>query len=226
MWLVSASASGFPGDEGTPRDGGRGGRADAGRGGAWRPPAAGGNAGPDDHCAEDLSQEEILDLIVEAMLAQGGPPQRKMIWRDETTGTPTVPGTRGTRRGPQDMEARLRPRLGIRLRQTPRCAAAGTRARRGSRPRSYQRAATGQRRRTDRDDQGLAAAHLLGNGPGTRRYRRVGPPTSGGGHGDCLGPACQSTSGRQRLAGGGEAGRLSSDCPAWRGEPSGSGRPS
>ena len=70
---ASASASGFAGDDGTPRNGGRGGRggpADADRGG---PPAGGGNAGPDDHHADDLSQEEILDLIVEAMLAAGGP---------------------------------------------------------------------------------------------------------------------------------------------------------
>ena len=70
---MSASASGFAGDDGTPRNGGRGGRrgpADADRGG---PPAGGGNAGPDDHHADDLSQEEILDLIVEAMLAAGGP---------------------------------------------------------------------------------------------------------------------------------------------------------
>ena len=42
----------------------------AGRGG---PPAGGGSAGPDDHRAGDLSQEEILDLVVEAMLARGGP---------------------------------------------------------------------------------------------------------------------------------------------------------
>ena len=70
---MSASASGFAGDDGTPRNGGRGGRggpAGADRGG---PPAGGGNAGPDDHHADDLSQEEILDLIVEAMLAAGGP---------------------------------------------------------------------------------------------------------------------------------------------------------
>ena len=70
---ASASASGFAGDDGTPRNGGRGGRggpADADRGG---PPAGGGSAGPDDHHADDLSQEEILDLIVEAMLAAGGP---------------------------------------------------------------------------------------------------------------------------------------------------------
>ena len=83
MWLVSASASGFPGDEGTPRNGGRGGRADAGRG---RPPAAGGNAGRGDHCAEDLSQEEILDLIVEAMLAQGGPAPEEDDLGDEDDG--------------------------------------------------------------------------------------------------------------------------------------------
>ena len=70
---MSASASGFAGDDGTPRNGGRGGRggpAGADRGG---PPAGGGNAGSDDHHADDLSQEEILDLIVEAMLAAGGP---------------------------------------------------------------------------------------------------------------------------------------------------------
>ena len=78
MWPVSASASGFAGDEGTPRNGGRGGRADAGRGGradAGRGgrPAAGGNPGRGGHCARDLSQEEILDLVVEAMLAAGGP---------------------------------------------------------------------------------------------------------------------------------------------------------
>ena len=83
MWLVSASASGFPGDEGTPRNGGRGGRADAGRG---RPPAAGGNAGRGDHCAEDLGQEEILDLIVEAMLAQGGPAPEEDDLGDEDDG--------------------------------------------------------------------------------------------------------------------------------------------
>ena len=70
MWPVSASASGFAGDEGTPRNGGRGGRADAGRGGR---PAAGGNPGRGGHCARELSQEEILDLVVEAMLAAGGP---------------------------------------------------------------------------------------------------------------------------------------------------------
>ena len=70
MWPVSASASGFAGDEGTPRNGGRGGRADAGRGGR---PAAGGNPGRGDPRAGDLSQEEILDLVVEAMLAAGGP---------------------------------------------------------------------------------------------------------------------------------------------------------
>ena len=52
-----------------PRHGGPGGRADAGRGG---PPAGGGCAGPDQR-AGDLSQEEILDLVVEAMLARGGP---------------------------------------------------------------------------------------------------------------------------------------------------------
>ena len=70
---MSASVSGFAGDDGTPRNGGRGGRggpAGADRGG---PPAGGGNAGSDDHHADDLSQEEILDLIVEAMLAAGGP---------------------------------------------------------------------------------------------------------------------------------------------------------
>ena len=69
MQLVSASASGCAGDGGTPRHG-RGGRAGAGRGG---PPAGGGSAGPDDPRAGDLSQEEILDLVVEAMLARGGP---------------------------------------------------------------------------------------------------------------------------------------------------------
>ena len=69
MWPVSASASGCAGDGGTPRHG-RGGRAGDGRGG---PPAGGGSAGPDDHRAGDLSQEEILDLVVEAMLARGGP---------------------------------------------------------------------------------------------------------------------------------------------------------
>ena len=63
MWLVSASASGFAWDEGTPRNGGRGGQ-----------PAGGGNASPDDHRADDLGQEEILDLVVGAMLARGGPP--------------------------------------------------------------------------------------------------------------------------------------------------------
>ena len=36
-------------------------------------PAAGGNPGRGGHCAGDLSQEEILDLVVEAMLAAGGP---------------------------------------------------------------------------------------------------------------------------------------------------------
>ena len=70
VWPVSASASGFAGNEGTPRHGGRGGRADAGRGGR---PAAGGNPGHGGHCADDLSQEQILDLVVEAMLAAGGP---------------------------------------------------------------------------------------------------------------------------------------------------------
>ena len=53
-----------------PRNGGRGGRADAGRGGR---PAAGGSTGPGDPRADGLSQEEILDLVVEAMLARGGP---------------------------------------------------------------------------------------------------------------------------------------------------------
>ncbi len=62
MWSVSASAPGFPGDQGTPRNAGRGG-----------PPAGGGNVGPGDHRAGDLSQEQILDLVVEAMLAAGGP---------------------------------------------------------------------------------------------------------------------------------------------------------
>ena len=37
------------------------------------PAAGGGSAGPDDRRAGDLSQEEILDLVVEAMLARGGP---------------------------------------------------------------------------------------------------------------------------------------------------------
>ena len=67
MWPVSASASGFAGDEGTPRNGGRGGRRRP------RRPAAGGNPGHGGHCARELSQEEILDLVVEAMLAAGGP---------------------------------------------------------------------------------------------------------------------------------------------------------
>ena len=35
--------------------------------------AAGGSAGPGDPRADDLSQEQILDLVVEAMLAAGGP---------------------------------------------------------------------------------------------------------------------------------------------------------
>ena len=78
MWPVSASGSGFAGDEGTPRHGGRSGRAGAGRGGragAGRGgrPAAGGSAGPGGPRADDLSQEQILDLVVEAMLAAGGP---------------------------------------------------------------------------------------------------------------------------------------------------------
>ena len=81
MQLVPASASGCAGDGGPPRHG-RGGRAGAGRDGPSAgggsaghggPRAGGGGAGPDDHRAGDLSQEEILDLVVEAMLAQGGP---------------------------------------------------------------------------------------------------------------------------------------------------------
>ena len=81
MQLVPASASGCAGDGGPPRHG-RGGRAGAGPGGpaagggsASRggPRAGGGSAGPDDRRAGDLSQEEILDLVVEAMLARGGP---------------------------------------------------------------------------------------------------------------------------------------------------------
>ena len=70
MWAVSASASGYPGDDGTPRNAGRGGRADAGHA---SPPAGGGSAGRGDTRAEDLSQEQILDLVVEAMVARGGP---------------------------------------------------------------------------------------------------------------------------------------------------------
>ena len=69
MWPVPASASGCAGDDGTPRHAGPGGRAGAGRSG---PPAGSGRAGPDQR-AGDLSQEEILDLVVEAMHARGGP---------------------------------------------------------------------------------------------------------------------------------------------------------
>ena len=90
MWPVSASASGFAGDEGTPRNGGRGGRADGGRGGR---PAAGGNPGPGGHRAGDLSQEEFLDLVVEAMA------QRTTTWATTTTATaasPAASGARGT----------------------------------------------------------------------------------------------------------------------------------
>ena len=104
MWPVTASASGFAGDEGTPRNAGRGGRADAGRGGR---PAAGGSAGPDDHRAGDLSQEEILDLVVEAMLAAGGPGAEDDdlgdddgVDADSLWGTRDAPGPPGT--GKQD----------------------------------------------------------------------------------------------------------------------------
>ena len=40
---------------------------------AMAAPRGGGNAGRGGHCAGDLSQEQILDLVVEAMLARGGP---------------------------------------------------------------------------------------------------------------------------------------------------------
>jgi hypothetical protein len=80
MWLVSASASGIPAEEGTPRNGGRGGRADGGLSGS---PAGDVNAGPEGYRTDDLSQEEILDLIVEAMIAQGGPPPEEDDLTDE-----------------------------------------------------------------------------------------------------------------------------------------------
>ena len=99
MWPVSASASGFPGDEGTPRNGGRGGRADAGRAG---PPAAGGYAGRGDHRAEDLSQEEILDLVVEAMLARGGPAPEEDDLAYEDNGYAGVLSDTRDAPGPQD----------------------------------------------------------------------------------------------------------------------------
>ena len=74
---VTAAAAG-PGRDGPPAGGGS-----AGHGG---PPAGGGGAGPDDHRAGDLSQEEILDLVVEAMLARGGPAGRTTIWRTARRG--------------------------------------------------------------------------------------------------------------------------------------------
>ena len=85
MWLVSALASGFPEDEGTPRDVGHRGRPDAGFGGSR---ADGSAAGHDEHRGGELSQEEILDLIVEAMLAQGDlPPEEDDLTEEDDWGT-------------------------------------------------------------------------------------------------------------------------------------------
>ena len=104
MWPVSASASGFAGDEGAPRNAGRGGR-----------PAAGGSAWPDDHRAGDLSQEEILDLVVEAMLAAGGPGAEDDdlgdddgVDADSLWGTRDAPGPGRPAAGPRPCGIRLR----------------------------------------------------------------------------------------------------------------------
>ena len=95
---MSASASGCAGDGGMPRNGGRGGRADAGRGG--RPPQAAALA-PTITAPGDLSQEEILDLVVEAMLARGGPGGEEDDLGDDdggvdADGLAAASGTRGT----------------------------------------------------------------------------------------------------------------------------------
>ena len=114
------AAGGSAGPDGPPAGGGS-----AGPDG---PPAGGGSAGPDDHRADDLSQEEILDLVVEAMLAAGGPGAE-----DDDLGdgdgvdagslAGSLLGTRdwdtGDRGGPAGRRrAGLRPR-GIRLRAAP-----------------------------------------------------------------------------------------------------------
>ena len=67
----SAGPDGRPAAGGSARPGGP--PAAGGSAGPDGPPAGGGSARPDDHRAGDLSQEEILDLVVEAMLAAGGP---------------------------------------------------------------------------------------------------------------------------------------------------------
>ena len=98
---MSASAPGIPADEGTPRDGDRGGRADDGVGSL---PAGRGNAGPDGYRADDLSQEEILDLIVEAMIARGGPSPEEDDPADEDEWDADGPWDTPDARGPQDAE--------------------------------------------------------------------------------------------------------------------------
>ena len=98
---MSASAPGIPADEGTPRDGDRGGRADDGVGSL---PAGRGNAGPDGYRADDLSQEEILDLIVEAMIARGGPSPEEDDPADEDKWDADDPWDTPDARGPQDTE--------------------------------------------------------------------------------------------------------------------------
>ena len=93
MWPVSASASGFAGDEGAPRNGGRGGRADAGRGETLAVAAA-------------LRQAAAPALMITARATsarkrssiwsskrcsrQEGLAQRTTIWATTTAWTPTA----------------------------------------------------------------------------------------------------------------------------------------
>ena len=222
MQLVPASASGCAGDGGPPRHG-RGGRAGAGRDGPSAgggsaghggPRAGGGGAGPDDHRAGDLSQEEILDLVVEAMLAQGGPLPEEDDLADGDDGDAAgscsdprdAPGPRDT----DEQDAGPGPGFGSGqpfdvLRPGPALAGAADRVHTGALRRVSDEELTGMIRAWRRLSSWATARELGAIAEFARRRpdEDPGPGTDGD-----AGPPGQGTPGRQRPAGGGGAGQL------------------
>ena len=234
MWPVSASASGFAGDEGAPRNrrGGRGGRADAGRGGR---PAAGGSAGPDDHRAGDLSQEEILDLVVEAMLAAGGPGAEDDDLGDDDLGdddgvdADSLWGTRDAPGPPGAGEQAPGPGPGFGsgqpfdvARPGPVLAGEADRVHTGALRRVSDEELTGMIRAWRRLSSWATARELGAIAEFARRRpdEDPGPGTDG--------DVARRARARRAASGPpGAAGQavLSAGSPGWRGEPGGSGRP-
>ena len=206
-----------------PRHGGPRGRAALA---AADPPAGGGCAGPDQR-AGDLSQEEILDLVVEAMLARGGPAAEEDDLADDD-GYAERCWDAGDAPGPQDTgEQAPGPGFGSGqpfdvLRPGPALAGAADRVHAGALRRVSDDELTGMIRAWRRLSSWATARELGAIAEFARRRPDEDP-----------GPGTDSDLARRararRAAGGppeaaGQAGAAQAP-PARRGEPSGSGRP-